>query len=88
MMARTQICLDSELQRRARERASALGVSLAEYVRRLIDRDIGTRRATVSPVGLFDLGSSGGGSVAKNKKAMLGEALATRHRRRTDSRVK
>ena len=81
MMARTQICLDSELQRGARERASALGISLGEYVRQLIDRDIRSRHVAVSPSGLFDLGSSGGSNVAKNKKAMLAEALTSRHRR-------
>jgi hypothetical protein len=94
MMARTQICLDSELQRGAREKANALGISLAEYVRRLIDRDIGTRRLTVSPSNVFDLGSSGGSNVARNKKAMLGEAVAARdkraskHKRRSDTRRK
>jgi hypothetical protein len=84
MMARTQICLDTELQRGAREKASALGISLAEYVRQLIDRDLRAKHVTVSPSGLFDLGSSGGSNVAKNKRAMLAEALASRHRRRND----
>jgi hypothetical protein len=32
MMSRTQILLEQEIQRRARQRASDLGVSLAEYV--------------------------------------------------------
>jgi len=34
MMSRTQIALDPEIQRRARQRANDMGVSLAEYVRR------------------------------------------------------
>ncbi len=80
MMARTQISLDSELQRRARDRASDLGISFAEYVRQLVDRDLGAPRNAVSPSSLFDLGSSGGSNVARNKKAMLGEALASRHK--------
>ena len=40
MMARTQITLETEMQRRARRRANDLGVSLAEYFRRLVARDI------------------------------------------------
>ena len=31
MMAKTQITLETEMQRRARQRANDLGVSLAEY---------------------------------------------------------
>ena len=38
-MARTQITLEPEIQRRARQRAGDLGVSFAEYVRRLVARD-------------------------------------------------
>ena len=39
-MAKTQITLETEMQRRARQRASDLGVSLAEYFRRLVARDL------------------------------------------------
>jgi len=54
MMARTQITLDPELHRRARERAAELGISLAEYIRRLVARDLEpTPKADVSE--LFDL---------------------------------
>jgi len=38
MMAKTQITLETEMQRRARQRANDLGVSLAEYFRRLLAR--------------------------------------------------
>jgi len=41
MTSRNQITLDPELQRRARKRASDLGISLAEYFRRLVARDLG-----------------------------------------------
>ena len=40
MMAKTQIALETEMQRRARQRANDLGVSLAEYFRRLVARDL------------------------------------------------
>ena len=75
MMARSQISLDGELQARARQRAADLGISFAAYVRRLVVRDLedGGRRA--DPSVIFNLGSSGGSDVARNKEAMLDEAF-------------
>ena len=78
MMSRTQITLDAEMQRRARQRANDLGVSLAEYVRRLVARDLGAARREANPAAVFDLGSSGGSDVARNKAAMLAEAFASK----------
>ncbi len=90
MMARTQITLEPEIQRRARQRASDLGISLAEYVRRLVVRDLGSGgRAKADMSVIFDLFSSGGSDIAKNKDAMIGEAVAALHeakRRRRRSR--
>jgi hypothetical protein len=40
MMARAQITLEPEFHRRARRRATDLGVSFAEYVRTLVVRDL------------------------------------------------
>jgi hypothetical protein len=77
MMARTQITFDPEIQRRARRRADDLGVSLAEYVRRLVARDLGGPAAPARPSAVFDLGSSGGSQVAKRKDAMIAEAFAS-----------
>jgi hypothetical protein len=76
MMSRTQITLDPEMQRRARKRASELGISLAEYLRRLVAGDLGGAQAKADPMLVFDLGSSGGSDIAKEKSAMIGEALA------------
>ena len=81
MMSRTQIMLEPEIQRRARQRASELGVSLAEYVRRLVTRDLGASRNVVDPSTLFDLGSSGGSDIAANKDAMIAAAIAGRRGR-------
>jgi len=49
MMAKTQITLGTEMQRRARQRANDLGVSLAEYFRRLVARDLARPEAANSP---------------------------------------
>jgi len=76
MMSRMQIMLEPEIERRARRRASDLGVSLAEYVRRLVARDLGAQPAA-NPAVVFDLGASDGSDVAANKNAMLAEAFTS-----------
>jgi len=82
MMSRTQITLEPEVQRRARQRANDLGVSLAEYVRRLLERDLGSNLTQADPTQVFDLGRSSRSDIAKNKSGMIGEAMAAVHRRR------
>ncbi len=81
MMSRTQITLEPELQRRARQRACDLGVSLAEYIRRLLVRDLGAPQATVDVKAVFDLGASGSSDVASNKAVMIAEAFSAQHRK-------
>ena len=73
-MTRTQLSFEQEMLRRARDRAGQLGVSLAEYVRRLVAEDLGSRRKSTSPSAVFDLGTSAGSDIARNKDSMLGEA--------------
>jgi hypothetical protein len=75
MMSRTQITLEPEIQRRARKRASDLGISLAEYLRRIVARDLSGAPTKADPAAVFDLGSSGGSSIAKDKSAMIAEAF-------------
>jgi len=81
MMSRTQITLEPEIQRKARQRASDMGVSLAEYVRRLVARDLGGQQPVAHPAAVFDLGSSGGSDIATNKDAMLAGAFASSMRK-------
>lgn len=76
MMARTQVSLDLETQRRARKRASELGISFAQYIRGLVARDLATPPRPSDPSLVFDLGTSGGADIARNKDAMIGEAVA------------
>lgn len=80
MMSRTQITLEPEFQRRARQRANDLGVSFAEYVRRLVVQDLGAPRKAANVESIFDLGDSGGADIARNKRAMIGEAFAAEAR--------
>lgn len=76
MTARTQVSLDLETQRRARKRAAELGVSFAQYVRGLIARDLTQPSRRPDPSLVFDLGTSGAADIARDKDAMLGEAVA------------
>jgi hypothetical protein len=77
MATRTQITIDPELQRRARHRAAQYGISFAEYVRRLIARDLGETPAPVDPTAVFNLGDSGGAGgsdIAREKDRLVAEA--------------
>lgn len=83
MMSRTQITLPPENHRRARRRAAELGISLAEYIRRLVDRDLRADtqpRADISAI--FDLGDSGGSDIANHKHEYIGDAVEAAHPRR------
>ena len=84
MNARTQIKLDPETQRRAQEKAAELGISFAEYVRRVLAQDLGpaTRSATVSLI--FDLVDEGPSTrVALDKDKMIADAVWSEHTRRS-----
>src|ERR1700730_16215748 len=75
MNARTQITMDPELQRRAQAKAAELGLSFAEYVRRLVAHDLGEpkRKADVSL--LFDLVASREPTdIARDKGNMIAAA--------------
>jgi hypothetical protein len=74
-MARTQITLGNELRQRARRRAGDLGVSFAEYVRRLVARDLAVPETTAEVDSIFDLGSSGDSDTSRNKDSMIAEAF-------------
>lgn len=85
MMVRTQITLESEMQKRARKRASEIGVSFAEYVRQVVERDLTRPEKKTDVSRIFNLGTSGGSHIRKNKQSMIAEAFAAtrkKHRER------
>ena len=82
MNARTQITLDPETQRLAHAKAAKLGVSFAEYVRRLIQVDIGTLTRKTDVSAIFGLGDSGGTNISRDKRRLVGEAIAARKLKR------
>lgn len=86
MLTRTQVALDSEQHRKAKKKASELGLSLAEYVRRLVDRDLGRPSQAASDIAaLFDLGDSGGSDISAHKKDYVSEAVEKEQLRKTPS---
>jgi hypothetical protein len=76
MMSRTQITLDPELLRRARARASEMGISLAEYVRRAVAANLEAPPQPVGVSAVFDLGRSTGSDVARHRDRYVADAVA------------
>jgi hypothetical protein len=87
MGGRTQITMDSGLRRRAHAKAAALGITFAEYVRRLVKRDLDDSSGKVDVSILFDLGASTEPTdIARDKDKMLGQAARAQYRRKTTRR--
>ena len=84
-MVRTQISLSAEVHSRVRARAADLGISLAEYIRRLVDQDLSQPSRNTDRSLVFDLGSSEGTDIASEKSRMIAEAIGARKRRGSDS---
>lgn len=79
---RMQVTLDAVHHRRAADKAARLGLSLAEYVRRLVGADLdppGSGNGVISEI--FGIGDSGGSDVADQQDTYVGEALAATHDR-------
>jgi antitoxin component of RelBE/YafQ-DinJ toxin-antitoxin module len=75
MSVRTQITIDSETQNRAQAKAAELGISFAEYVRRLLAQDLSARRK-VHISAMFDLVDEGSPTnIAQDKDRMVAEAV-------------
>jgi hypothetical protein len=76
MNARTQITMDPEMQRRAQAKAAELGISFAEYMRRLVAQDLGEPKPKADTSIMFDLIDEGPPTdIARNKDKMIGEAV-------------
>ena len=72
------------MQRRAHARAAELGISFAEYIRRLVAGDLGERKPKADISIMFDLGASDEPTdVARNKDKMIGEAVWQNYLRKT-----
>ena len=86
-MTRTVISIERELYDRARDRAEELGISFAEFVRKVLSEKLDAPRRKADPSIIFDLGRSGTPTdVAKDKDAMIGEAVDALFRERESRR--
>jgi hypothetical protein len=89
MNARTQITMDPEMQRRAHAKAAELGISFAEYVRRVIAQDLGEAKPRADISMIFDLGASKEPTdIARDKDKLLGEAVWQEYLRKTGRKPK
>jgi hypothetical protein len=76
MRACTQITMDPETRRRARAKAAELGISFAEYIRRLAAGDLGEQKPKADISILVDLVDEGPPTnIARDKDKMIGEAV-------------
>lgn len=82
MVVRAQVTLDADAHRRAKRRASDRGISFAEYIRQVVDRDLGEQPKTdISAI--FGIGESGRPDISSNVDKYLGESLWKEHLRNT-----
>ena len=80
---RTQIALEPEKHALVKRRAAELGISMAEYMRRLVDRDLQGAGTHGDISVIFGLGDSGGSDIAaEGKTAAVAEAVEARWRER------
>ena len=72
---RTQIALEPEQHAQVKRKAADLGISMAEYIRRLVERDLDVFESEVDISVIFGLGNSGGSDIATEGKAAVAEAI-------------
>ena len=76
---RTQIALSPTQHARAKSKAADLGITMAEYIRRLVDRDLDQQDPVTDPSVIIGLGSSGGSDIATERREAIGRAVAEHH---------
>lgn len=82
MAQRTQIYLEPEQHRRVKTRAAEMGVSMAEYLRTMIERDLGGSVGAADVSAILGVGDSGGSDVARHKDEYVGAAVEAAKRPR------
>ncbi|MGA7270195.1 MAG: ribbon-helix-helix protein, CopG family [Acidimicrobiia bacterium] len=76
---RTQIALDAEQHARVKQKAARMGITMAEYIRRLVARDLDSVSPEADPDSIIGIGSSGGSDIAaEGKAAIVAAAVAGR----------
>jgi hypothetical protein len=89
MNARTQVTLDPEMQRRAHAKAAELGISFAEYIRRLVANDLGEIKPQFDISSMFGIIDEGPPTdIARDKDKMIGDAVWSEYLRKTGRRAR
>ena len=73
---RTQIDLESEQHALVKRKAADLGISMAEYIRRLVEHDLAQTGQNSDISDIFGIGDSGGSNIAVDRKGATAEAIA------------
>ena len=72
---RTMIALPDHHHAEAKRKAAREGISLSEYIRRLVACDLETGAPGSDPSAIFGLFNGGGSKIAEGKQAMINEAI-------------
>ena len=62
----------------AKQKAAELGISLAEYVRRLVDQDLAMANAEADPASIIGIFASGGSDIASQRSDAIRAAVTER----------
>lgn len=73
---RTQIALEPEQHALVKQKAAALGITMAEYIRRLVDQDLAGGRINADISAIIGIGRSGGSDIASEGHSAVSEAVA------------
>ena len=75
-MMHTQIDLEFEQDALVQRKAADLGISVAEYIRRLVERDLAQTGPGADISAIFSIGDSGCSDIAVDRKGATAEAIA------------
>lgn len=73
---RTQVAFETEQHAFVKRKAADLGISMAEYIRRLVERDLRQAGADISTI--FGIGDFGGSDIASERKGATADAIAAK----------
>ncbi|MEE9414268.1 MAG: CopG family transcriptional regulator [Acidimicrobiales bacterium] len=77
---RTQIALEDEQHARVKRKAAELGITMAEYIRCLVERDLGDDNSQADVSEIFGIGSSGGSDIENEHDAVM-MAFSSHHKK-------
>lgn len=75
---RTQIALTPDQHVRVKRRATELGITVPEYIRRLIDQDLSTARPQADLTSIIGVFNSGGSDIANQRPEAIRAAISER----------